>query len=102
MYSSGCVVIAEDLSNGEQRHFVGEALIWNGIAVCQNGTRPCTYPSPGHVEEVSTLAVQHDGQVLASASPAFDSTPCEIRIWRTDTGKCSKVQIGSCYSNKSL
>ena len=64
-----------------------------------NGTRPCTSLSAGHVEEVSTLAAQHDGQVLASASPAFGSTPCEIRIWKTDTGKCSKVQIGIYYSN---
>ena len=45
----------------------------------------------GHLEEVSTLAAQHDSQVLASASPAFDSTPCEIRIWRLTSGKCSKV-----------
>ena len=46
----------------------------------------------GHLEEVSTLAAQHDGRVLASASPAFGSTPCEIRIWRVSSGKCSKVR----------
>lgn len=51
----------------------------------------CALCCAGHLEEVSTLAAQHDSQVLASASPAFDSTPCEIRIWRLTSGKCSKV-----------
>ena len=45
----------------------------------------------GHKEEVSTLAVQHSGSALASASPAFDSSPCEIRIWKITSGKCTKV-----------
>ncbi len=45
----------------------------------------------GHTEEVSTLAVQHGEHGLASASPAFDHTPCEIRIWRVKSGKCHKV-----------
>ena len=46
----------------------------------------------GHTEEVSTLAVQHSGVMVASASPAFASSPCEIRIWKTSSGKCSKVR----------
>ena len=45
----------------------------------------------GHTEEVSTLAVQHSGVMVASASPAFASSPCEIRIWKTSSGKCTKV-----------
>ena len=46
----------------------------------------------GHTEEVSTLAVQHSGVMVASASPAFASSPCEIRIWKTGSGKCTKVR----------
>ena len=45
----------------------------------------------GHIEEVSTLAVQHSGVAVASASPAFASSPCEIRVWKTSSGKCTKV-----------
>ena len=46
----------------------------------------------GHTEDVSTLAVQHSGAMAASASPSFASSPCEIRIWKTTSGKCTKVR----------
>lgn len=39
VYSSGCVVVVENLHDGRQRHLVG------------------------HIEEVSTLSLQHDCQV---------------------------------------
>ena len=40
---------------------------------------------------MSTLAAQHDVRDIASASPAFGHTPCEIRIWRVGSAKCTKV-----------
>lgn len=45
----------------------------------------------GHLEEISTLAVQHCGSIVVSTSPSSASTPCEIRIWKTSSGKCTKV-----------
>lgn len=39
-YSSGCIVVLEHLETGEQKHLMG------------------------HSEEISTIAMQHDGQVL--------------------------------------
>ncbi|CAI8047359.1 WD repeat-containing protein 90 [Geodia barretti] len=66
-YSSGCIVVVEDLSNSQQTHLTG------------------------HSEEISTLVVRGDGNALASSSHAHDSTPCEIRIWKLPANKCSKV-----------
>ena len=68
-YSSGCLVVLEDLSNGFQRYL------------------------SGHTEEISTLALQHDSAVLASASSPSPSlsTPAQIRIWSVASAKCRKV-----------
>ena len=49
-------------------------------------------PYIGHVGEVSTLAVQHDGCLLASAGISGGvALPCEIRVWKTSSAKCYKV-----------
>ena len=49
------------------------------------------------------MAVQHSGVMVASASPAIASSPCEVRIWKTTSGKCTKVcsPITNCYSVSS-
>ena len=49
------------------------------------------FMSPGHVEEVTTLALQHSGNIIASASTASSYTACEIRIWTISSAKCTKV-----------
>ncbi|XP_062999035.1 WD repeat-containing protein 90 [Elgaria multicarinata webbii] len=67
-YSCGCVLIVEDLHSGSQQHWLG------------------------HPEEISTLAVSHDAQVLASASgQGRGDTRCQIRIWDVQNGTCQKV-----------
>ena len=68
-YSCGCIVIIEDLTTGKQRHL--------------------RY----HAEEISTLAVHHDGQVIASASsPGPSANSNQICIWEVGTGLCRKVR----------
>ncbi|XP_048351372.1 WD repeat-containing protein 90 [Sphaerodactylus townsendi] len=67
-YSCGCVVIVEDLHSGSQQHWLG------------------------HPEEISTLAVSHDAQVVASASGRSQGNPCcQICIWDVQTRACRKV-----------
>ncbi|XP_068921625.1 WD repeat-containing protein 90 [Petaurus breviceps papuanus] len=67
-YTCGCVIVVEDLHSGSQQHWLG------------------------HPEEISTLAVRHDAQVLASASGWGDkSSRCQIRIWDVPEGTCRKV-----------
>ncbi|XP_067859382.1 WD repeat-containing protein 90 isoform X2 [Heptranchias perlo] len=66
-YSCGCLVVVEDLHSGSQRHLTG------------------------HTEEISTLAVSHDAQDLASASGGPDKTGCCIFIWDVTGGCCKKV-----------
>ncbi|KAK7112108.1 WD repeat-containing protein 90-like isoform X2 [Littorina saxatilis] len=68
VYSSGCIVVVEDLSTGKQTHL------------------------QGHAEEVSTLAVRNDHQMLASASGCFeDSSQCQVCVWDLSTHTCTKV-----------
>uniref|UniRef100_A0A8C4VBJ2 WD repeat-containing protein 90 n=1 Tax=Falco tinnunculus TaxID=100819 RepID=A0A8C4VBJ2_FALTI len=44
----------------------------------------------GHAEEISTLAVSHDGQVLASASGQTNGdSHCQICIWNVQDGVCT-------------
>ncbi|XP_054849422.1 WD repeat-containing protein 90 isoform X2 [Eublepharis macularius] len=67
-YSCGCVVIVEDLHSGSQQHWLG------------------------HPEEISTLAVSHDAQVVASASGCgHRDSRCQIRIWNVKARTCQKV-----------
>ncbi|XP_053132932.1 WD repeat-containing protein 90 [Hemicordylus capensis] len=67
-YSCGCLLIVEDLHSGFQQHWLG------------------------HPEEISTLAVSHDAQVLASASgQGYRYSRCQIRIWNISSGTCQKV-----------
>uniref|UniRef100_A0A803T0D0 WD repeat-containing protein 90 n=1 Tax=Anolis carolinensis TaxID=28377 RepID=A0A803T0D0_ANOCA len=67
-YSCGCVLIVEDLHSGAQQHWLG------------------------HPEEISTLAVNHDAQVLASASgQGSGDSRCQIRIWSVQDKACRKV-----------
>ncbi|KAH0631787.1 hypothetical protein JD844_019595 [Phrynosoma platyrhinos] len=67
-YSCGCVLIVEDLHSGSQQHWLG------------------------HPEEISTLAVSHDAQVLASASgQGCGDSRCQIRIWNVQDKACQKV-----------
>ena len=45
----------------------------------------------GHTEEISTLALQHDGLVLASASGPADAGASQICLWNIQDGICKKV-----------
>uniref|UniRef100_A0A669Q4A9 WD repeat domain 90 n=1 Tax=Phasianus colchicus TaxID=9054 RepID=A0A669Q4A9_PHACC len=65
-YTCGCIIVVEDLHSGSQNHWLG------------------------HVEEISTLAVSHDAQALASASGKRDGdSHCQICIWNTQDGICT-------------
>ncbi|CAH3162897.1 unnamed protein product [Porites lobata] len=66
-YTSGCLVVIEDLHSGTQRHLMG------------------------HAEEISTLALQHDGLFLASASGPSDNNSSQICLWNIQEGVCKKV-----------
>uniref|UniRef100_A0A6I8N486 WD repeat-containing protein 90 n=1 Tax=Ornithorhynchus anatinus TaxID=9258 RepID=A0A6I8N486_ORNAN len=67
-YTCGCVVVVEDLHSGSQRHWLG------------------------HPEEISTLAVSHDAQVLASASgQGSGASHCQVRIWDVEEGTTHRV-----------
>ncbi|XP_072416196.1 WD repeat-containing protein 90 isoform X2 [Chiloscyllium punctatum] len=66
-YSCGCLVVIEDLHSGSQKHLTG------------------------HLEEISTLAVSHDAQELASASGNQSKTSCSIFIWNVVGGSCKIV-----------
>nr|XP_039271031.1 WD repeat-containing protein 90-like [Styela clava] len=63
-YSSGCIVVLEDLANGTQRHLTG------------------------HSEEISTMALQHDSQILACASCENGMVHSEIGLWDVESGQC--------------
>ncbi|CAI9568097.1 unnamed protein product [Staurois parvus] len=74
-YTCGCIVVVEDLHSGSQRHWLG------------------------HPEEISTLALTHDALVLASSSGSGDgSSLCQIRIWNTQDGACTKIL--QCHSTE--
>ncbi|XP_074454129.1 WD repeat-containing protein 90 isoform X1 [Larus michahellis] len=65
-YTCGCVIVVEDLHSGSQNHWLG------------------------HTEEISTLALSHDAQVLASASgKRSGDSHCQIRIWNVQDGVCT-------------
>ncbi|XP_055662481.1 WD repeat-containing protein 90 isoform X3 [Falco peregrinus] len=65
-YTCGCIIVVEDLHSGSQNHWLG------------------------HAEEISTLAVSHDGQVLASASGQTNGdSHCQICIWNIQDGVCT-------------
>ncbi|XP_071975857.1 WD repeat-containing protein 90 isoform X2 [Engystomops pustulosus] len=67
-YTCGSVIVVEDLHSGAQRHWLG------------------------HPEEISTLALSHDALVLVSASGSGNgSSLCQIRVWDTRDGSCTKV-----------
>ncbi|XP_064376546.1 WD repeat-containing protein 90 isoform X2 [Dromaius novaehollandiae] len=66
-YTCGCIIVVEDLHSGSQNHWLG------------------------HAEEVSTLAVSHDAQVLASASGRRSGdSHCQICIWNIQEGVCTR------------
>ncbi|KAK6171134.1 hypothetical protein SNE40_019389 [Patella caerulea] len=67
VYTSGCIIIIEDLDTNEQKHLIGQT------------------------EEISTLALQHGYQILASASGKFDNIESQICIWDLQQGVCKKV-----------
>lgn len=60
-------MVIEDLHSGTQRHLMG------------------------HAEEISTLALQHDGLFLASASGPSDINSSQICLWNIQEGVCKKV-----------
>ncbi|XP_048188254.1 WD repeat-containing protein 90 isoform X2 [Perognathus longimembris pacificus] len=67
-YTCGRLVVVEDLHSGAQQHWLG------------------------HPEEISTLALSHDAQVLASASCCGSGASCcQIRIWDIPRGSCQKL-----------
>ncbi|XP_076998412.1 WD repeat-containing protein 90 isoform X2 [Tamandua tetradactyla] len=67
-YSCGCLVVVEDLHSGSQQHWLG------------------------HPEEISTLALSHNAQVLASASVSSSvATSCLICIWNVPEGSCQRL-----------
>ncbi|KAB0382023.1 hypothetical protein FD755_003940 [Muntiacus reevesi] len=64
-YTCGCLVVVEDLHSGAQQHWLG------------------------HPEEISTLALSHDAQVLASVSGRSSAASCcQIRLWDVPRGSC--------------
>ncbi|XP_071815143.1 WD repeat-containing protein 90-like isoform X2 [Apostichopus japonicus] len=67
VYTSGCIVVIEDLNDNSQRHLLG------------------------HVEEISFLTLQHDGQLLASASGSRGLTGSQICLWDVSSGISTKV-----------
>ena len=68
VYVCGCIVVIEDLTTGKQKLL--------------------RY----HMEDISSLTAQNDGQVIASASVAGPSSPkSQICIWEVRTGLCRKV-----------
>ncbi|KAM7333167.1 hypothetical protein ACRRTK_006487 [Alexandromys fortis] len=67
-YTCGRLVVVEDLHSGTQRHWLG------------------------HPQEISTLALNQDGQVLASASCSGGTAArCQIRIWDVPKGICQHL-----------
>ncbi|KAM6320084.1 WD repeat-containing protein 90 [Podargus strigoides] len=65
-YTSGCLIVVEDLHSGSQNHWLG------------------------HAEEISTLTLSHDAQVLASASGKRNGdSHCQICIWNVEDGVCT-------------
>ncbi|NXL63252.1 WDR90 protein, partial [Chordeiles acutipennis] len=65
-YTCGCIIVVEDLHSGSQHHWLG------------------------HAEEISTLALSHDAQVLASASGKRNGdSHCQICIWNVQDGLCT-------------
>ncbi|POI33813.1 hypothetical protein CIB84_002434, partial [Bambusicola thoracicus] len=73
-YTCGCIIVVEDLHSGSQNHWLG------------------------HVEEISTLAVSHDAQALASASGKRDGdSHCQICIWNTQDG----IRTASLFHHKT-
>ncbi|XP_011822285.1 PREDICTED: WD repeat-containing protein 90 isoform X2 [Mandrillus leucophaeus] len=67
-YTCGRLVVVEDLHSGAQQHW------------------------PGHPAEISTLALSHSAQVLASASGHSSTTDhCQIRVWDVSGGLCQHL-----------
>ncbi|XP_072798413.1 WD repeat-containing protein 90 isoform X9 [Vicugna pacos] len=67
-YTCGSLVVVEDLHSGAQRHWVG------------------------HPEEISTLALSHYAQILASASvQSSTALHCQIRLWDVQGGSCRQL-----------
>ncbi|XP_062955596.1 WD repeat-containing protein 90 isoform X1 [Cynocephalus volans] len=67
-YTCGRVVVVEDLHSGTQKHWLG------------------------HPEKISTLALSHNAQVLASASGHSSAAAhCQIRIWDVSGGLCQHL-----------
>ncbi|XP_028616643.1 WD repeat-containing protein 90 [Grammomys surdaster] len=67
-YTCGRLVVVEDLHSGTQQHWLG------------------------HPQEISTLALSQDGQILASASCCgHTAARCQIRIWDVAKGLCRHV-----------
>nr|XP_040134416.1 WD repeat-containing protein 90 isoform X11 [Ictidomys tridecemlineatus] len=67
-YTCGRLVVVEDLHSGAQKHWLG------------------------HPEEISTLALSHNSQVLASASCCSSAAArCQIRIWDVPGGLCQQL-----------
>ncbi|KAL2078258.1 hypothetical protein ACEWY4_025943 [Coilia grayii] len=62
VYTCGCVCVVENLHTGSQRHWLG------------------------HTEEISTLAISHDAQLVASASGSSTSSKSLICIWNVADG----------------
>lgn len=72
-YTSGCLVVVEDLHSGAQQHWLG------------------------HPEEISTLALSHDAQVLAGAPAAHPGWMCspQPRCPRTGAGSRLHSRTGT-------
>ncbi|XP_023567203.1 WD repeat-containing protein 90 isoform X2 [Octodon degus] len=67
-YTCGRLVVVEDLHSGAQQHWLG------------------------HPEEISTLALSHNAQVLASASCCGSTAAlCQIRLWDVPGGLCQQL-----------
>lgn len=69
IYTSGSIIVKEDMQTLSQQLLIG------------------------HQTEVATIAVSNDGWSLASSSHAHNKWRAEIRLWDLDTCQCNKVPI---------
>ncbi|XP_036890386.1 WD repeat-containing protein 90 isoform X1 [Sturnira hondurensis] len=78
-YTYGCLVVVEDLHSGAQQHWLG------------------------HSEEISTLALSHDAQVLASASGRGGAASCcQVCIWEVPGGCRQQLLSHHCTAVQAL
>ena len=71
-YGSGSIVVEEDLSTGEQNYFIGTM-----VTICTVHF----YFTTGHSEQISTITLSNDGQVVILYLLCLTSLSCHS-TWR--------------------